>query len=84
MKYLVKDDEYVNMKEELIDLLNSDDRMNGNVLLEFIECHWDYELIKQFVENKENFFQWEVEKLMDENKKEFKFRKITLEDEKIK
>ena len=49
MKYIVKDEEYVNMKENLIDLLNSDDRMNGIVLLEFIEGYWNYELIKEFV-----------------------------------
>ena len=36
MKYLVKNEEYVNMKEKLIDLLNSDDRMNVNLLLEFM------------------------------------------------
>lgn len=79
MKYLVKDEEYVNMKEELIDLLNSDNRMNANELLGFIEEYWDYEIIKEFVRGKENFFQWEVDRLMDENKKEFKMRKLTLE-----
>lgn len=79
MKYLVKDEEYVNMKEELIDLLNSDNRMNANELLGFIEEYWDYEIIKEFVRGKENFFQWEIDRLMDENKKEFKMRKLTLE-----
>ena len=64
MKYLVKNEEYVNMKEKLIDLLNSDDRMNGNVLLGFIEEYWDYELIKGFVDGKETFFKLEVENLV--------------------
>ena len=59
MKYIIKDEEYVNMKEKLIDLLNSDNRMNGIELLELIEEYWDYELIKSFVEGKENFFQLE-------------------------
>ena len=64
MKYLVKNEEYVNMKEKLIDLLNSDDRMNVNLLLEFIEEYWDYELIKGFVDGKETFFKLEVENLV--------------------
>jgi len=65
MKYLVKNEEYVNMKEKLIDLLNSDDRMNVNLLLEFIENQWDYEIIKRFVDDKETFFKLEVDRLMN-------------------
>ena len=65
MKYLVKNEEYVNMKEKLIDLLNSDDRMNVNLLLEFIENQWDYEIIKRFVNDKETFFKLEVDRLMN-------------------
>ena len=67
MKYIVKDEEYVNMKENLIDLLNSDDRMNGIVLLEFIEGYWNYELIKEFVNSKEMFFQLEIDRLLNNN-----------------
>ena len=65
MKYLVKNEEYVNMKEKLIDLLNSEDRMNVNLLLEFIENQWDYEIIKRFVDDKETFFKLEVDRLMN-------------------
>ena len=65
MKYLVKNEEYVNMKEKLIDLLNSDNRMNGIELLEFVEEYWNYELIKGFVNSKELFFKLEVERLMN-------------------
>ena len=53
------------MKEKLIDLLNSDDRMNVNLLLEFIENQWDYEIIKRFVDDKETFFKLEVDRLMN-------------------
>jgi hypothetical protein len=67
MKYIVKDEEYVNMKENLIDLLNSDDRMNGIVLLEFTEGYWNYELIKEFVNSKEMFFQLEIDRLLNNN-----------------
>lgn len=65
MKYIVKDEEYVNMKEKLIDLLNSDNRMNGIELLEFVEEYWNYELIKGFVNSKELFFKLEVERLFN-------------------
>ena len=67
MKYIVKDEEYVNMKENLIDLLNSDNRINGIVLIELIERYWNYELIKEFVNRKEMFFQLEIDRLLNSN-----------------
>lgn len=80
MKYIVKGEDYSMMKEEVIDLLNSDDRMNVYDMLDLVEKHWDYESIKEFVVGRENLFQWEIERLVY-NSEEFIMRELVLKKE---
>ena len=80
MKFTLKDEDYSMMKEEIIDTLNSDDRMNVYEMLELIEKHWNYEVVKEFVRGRENFLQWEIERLVY-GAKEFPMRELVLEKE---
>jgi len=80
MKHTVKGEDYFLMKEEIIDLLNSDDRMSVYDMLDLVEKHWDYESIKEVVVFKENFFQWEIERLVY-NTDKFRMRELVLKKE---
>lgn len=78
-KDTIKNEEYVEMKNELIEMLESDDRMNVHELLQFIENHWDYVKIKDHVRWKENFYQWEVDKLMYGEREYYTLRELILD-----
>ena len=77
MKFTIKEEEYLAMKEELIKLLHFDNRMNIDEILSLIEKHWGYTNIQQYVEYKENFFQWEIERLIH-NTDEYTMKELVL------
>ena len=62
---------------ELIKLLHFDNRMNIDEILSLIEKHWGYTNIQQYVEFKENFFQWEIERLIH-NTDEYTMKELVL------
>ena len=82
MKFTIKEEEYSAMKEELIKLLNSDNRMNIDEILSLIEKHWGYINIQQYVECKENFFQWEIERLIY-NTEEYTMKELVLKQKTV-